>query len=355
MLLERAALGPVAAVERLAGLQAQEPGDPYVALHARLARFDPRALSRAIAGRELVRIVLMRGTVHLVTPADAATLRPPMQPVLDAELARHPDVRASRPRDMGAVVDVARTLMSDPEAPVPMRALRAALEDRFPGEGAAGLAYACRNLLPLVQTPPRGLWGRGGQAAHVTLEAWTGRSLDTTASLDEAVLRHLAAFGPARAADLATWSGLTGMREVLEHLRPRLVTHRDERGRELFDVPGGPLPEPATPAPPRLLPEYDNALLAYSDRGRFHADEHGELEEAVGGSWARCGAALLDGTVLGPWHLDRRPGTATLVIRHLRRIARRAEGPLTTEARRVLRLLAPRAERHDVRLERIAG
>lgn len=355
MLLGRHALGPVAAVTRLVGLQAQEPGDPYVALHARLARFDPRALSRAIAGRELVRIVVMRGTVHLVTAADAATLRPLMQPVLDAELTRHPDVRAARPRDMRAVVAAARGLLSDPQAPRSMRALRAELEARFPGEGAPGLAYACRNLLPLVQAPPRGLWQRGGQVAHVTLEAWTGRGLDPAPSLDEAVLRYLAAFGPALPADVAAWSRLTGMREVLERLRPRLVIHRDERGRELFDIPAGPLPDPDTPAPPRLLPEYDNALLSHGDRTRFHGPGHQELTEAVGESWGRCGAALLDGTILGPWHLDRQGEVTTLVIRHLRSVTRRAEAPLTTEARRVLRLLAPDAPRHEVRLERITA
>ena len=113
------------------------------------------------------------------------------------------------------------------------------------------------------------MWRHRSQVVVTTAESWLDRPLATRPVLEGVVERYLGAFGPALPADVAAWSRLTGLREVLEGMGGRLRRFRDEHGRVLFDVPDGPLAHPDTPAPVRFLPEYDNALLSHDDRSRF--------------------------------------------------------------------------------------
>ena len=182
--------------------------------------------------------------------------------------------------------------------------------------------------LGLVQVPPRGLWGKSAQVRWTTAESWLGRPLEADPSLDDVVLRYLAAFGPASVADATTWCRLTGLREVVERLRPQLVSFRDERGRELFDLPDAPRPDPRTPAPVRFLPEYDNVLLSHDDRSRFVAAADRAL---LGPLWSTgWGAVLQDGLVRGIW--SRRDDE--LVVRHVP-LQKRAQASVAAEGRRL--------------------
>jgi hypothetical protein len=346
LLLERHALDPVAAVAHLVGLQAQVPSDPYLALWSRLDPFDPDEVGRLLEDRSLVRIVVMRGTIHLVTADDALVVRPLVQPVLDAELARHVEFA---PRldgvDLAPALAFARSLMA--EEPRTGVQLRAAMAGRFPDLHAGALAYACRCLMPLVQVPPRGVWGRTLQVTLAPLETWVHRPVAVRPSLDELVLRYLAAFGPAGVADVATWSRLTGLREVVERLRPQLRPFRDERGRELFDVHDAPRPDPDTPAPVRVLPEYDNLLLSHSDRSRFGSDDERRL---VGATGPAKGTVLVDGVVRAVWRVD---GT-TMVVEHAP-LPRRWVASVEVEARRAARFLRTGGGPEDVRLVALDG
>ena len=334
LLLHRAELSPRDAAERLVGLQAQVPRDPYVALRARLEGFRPESLSALLLERTVVRTVVMRGTIHLVTAEDCLRLRPLMQPVLDAELARHRDFAPLLADvDLDCVLEHARALLA--ERPHTGPELRRALAARFPAHDPAALAYACRCRLALVQVPPRGLWGRAAQVTTTTAEAWLGRPVAARPSLDEVVLRYLAAFGPATVADVTTWCRLTGMREVLERLRSRLRTFRDVSGRELFDLPGAPRPDPTAPAPTRFLPEYDNVLLSHADRSRFGV-------EAARGTALRGrmhGTVLHDGTVAALWREERHGDRTLLLVVPLRRLAKRAVASVTAEGHRLARFL----------------
>jgi hypothetical protein len=183
-----------------------------------------------------------------------------------------------------------------------------------------------------------------------TAESWLGRPLVVGPKLDEVVLRYLGAFGPASVSDVTTWCRLTAMREVVERLRPRLRPFRDQNGRELFDLPDAPRPDPDAPAPPRFLPEYDNVLLSHADRSRFLSDEVRAALGRAGG--VGYGSLLSDGLVAGVWRLERDgvSGGASLDVRLVTRRSKRAIAAIEAEGRRYLRFAASDAPSREVRL-----
>lgn len=295
-LLERSRTPAPEMVERLVAMQAQVPSNPYVALWSRLEEFDPLELSAAIEERRAARFGTLRSTLHLATARDCRTLEPLTRPVLrqvfQTNFGRY---LGSAPLD--EVLAAGRELLA--AEPRTRAELSRALAPRFPDAREDALAYAVTFGTAIVQVTPRGLWRRSSQARWALMEDWIGAP-DATGSIDELVLRYLGAFGPATVADARTWSRLTGLREVFERLRPQLVTLADERGRELFDLPDAPRPDPATPAPPRFLPEYDNVWLSHEDRARI-TGEHPPWAPLPTGQWV--GSLLVDGFVRAFWEI----------------------------------------------------
>ncbi|WP_433347055.1 winged helix DNA-binding domain-containing protein [Microtetraspora malaysiensis] len=345
LLLRRADLTPLQAIEHLVGLQAQTPHTWYVGLWSRLTACRPEEVAALLTQRRAVRIALMRSTIHLVSPADAFALRPLVQPVLDRDLfANHTHGRAMRELDTGQVVAAGRELLDErPRTPGELGRL---LAQRWPDRNPASLAYAVRNLLPVVQTPPRGVWGAGGRTVHAPLESWAGAPLRTDHTIDQMVLRYLAAFGPATVRDVQTWCGLTRLAEVLDRLRPRLVTFRDENGAELFDLPDAPRPDPQVSAPARFLYDFDNLLLSHHDRSRVITDglrrqsfkPHGPVPRLV----------LLDGFTAATWTFATAHGTATLTVHPFAPLSAPDRDALTVEGGGLLDLLAPNTS-HEIR------
>lgn len=337
MLIRRQKLPVTEAIEHLVGMQAQAPNPPYVGLWTRLEGFHPDELARLILDRRAVRIALMRNTIHLVTARDCLALRPLVQPVfgrhLYANRAHHAGIEGV---DIEALVAAGRALLE--ERPRIAKELGGLLKERWPDRDPASLARAIRHLVPLVQVPPRGIWGKSGQAAHTTAEAWLGRPLDPDPSLDEMVMRYLAAFGPATVKDVQTWSGLTRLSEVTDRLRPCLRTFRDEHGKELFDLPDAPRPDPDTPAPPRFLPEFDNLILSHADRTRIIVDEHRKVIASKNGMVPAT--VLVDGFVRGTWKTERTRGKATLVIEPFKPLAKKDRDALAEEGQRLVRFVA---------------
>ncbi len=349
-LLERAEIPAAAMIERLAGMQAQVPENPYVALWSRLRDFDAHELSGLIAGREAVRAQLMRATIHLVTAQDMLLFAPVTLPVL-VRTFKSPWAAKLAGADMRAVVSAGLELLA--ERPRTRTELAALLAPRWPDADPAALAHAVTFHGLLVQVPPRGLWGGHGQATWAPADAWLGASPREDASADGLVLRYLAAFGPATVADIRTWSALTGLREVVARLRPRLRSFHDERGRELVDVPDGPLPDPGTPAPPRFLPEYDNVLLAHADRSRVLSGHGPGLPFPQGGR--ACGTLLADGFYRAFWQVVEDGAEATLTIDRFTRLPGERKDLLLeairAEGEGLLAFLSPGAARRTVRFD----
>jgi hypothetical protein len=343
-LLERVTTPVLDVVEHLVGMQAQEPQDPYLGLWSRVTRFDPSELSTAIEQRDAARIVAMRGTVHLFTAADAAALRPLAQPVLERELNVKMYREALAGVDLAPIVAAGREILA--AGPLSTKALRVELAARFPDVDANVLPYVCRNHLALVQVPPRGLWRRGGQVTYATVEEWLGREAKAP-DIETVVRRYLAAFGPATNADITTWSGLQAMREITERMRPTLRTYRDERGRELFDVPELELADPDLPAPVRVLPQYDNVLLSHADRDRFFPSA--EAKRRLGSEERTISGTILhDGVVVATWCLDRREAEPAMVVDHAVALTVKARRAIEAEAGRALAVMEPDAAGRQV-------
>ena len=345
LLLRRAAMPAAEAVGHLVAMQAQEPPAPFYGLWSRVEGFEAAELVRLLEQREVVRLSLIRSTVHLVTAADCLAIRPLAQDVLERQF------RSSQFRRDIEGVDVAELLAAAGELlrgePMTTAALGRALAERWPGHPVNSLAYAVRFLLPVVQIPPRGtsLEKAGGPAAVTTVEHWLGAELDGAAP-DELVLRYLAAYGPATVADFRTWSGMAGAAAIFDRLRPRLRSFRDENGRELLDVPDGPLPDPDEPAPPRFLPWFDNALIAHEDRTRVLPYEH-----RLGVIAGKC-FVLVDGFARATWRIDRADDAATLVVEPLEPLG--DTEPIAAEGERLLAFACPAASRREVVVGRLS-
>jgi Winged helix DNA-binding domain len=348
-LLRRADMPVPDMIEHLVGLQAQEIMPPYYGLWSRLEGFDPDELGRLLTERKVVRLWLMRGTIHLATARDALAIKPLTQNVGKRQ---HQGTFGRRMggADLAELGPAARELLA--EEPLGARELGRRLVDRGIGEDAEAIGNAVRTHVPVVQVTPRGVWGMTGQAKLATIESWTGRELEAEPSLDGLVLRYLRAFGPASVADAQNWSGLTKLKEVFERLRDRLVVFRDESGKELFDLPDAPRPGPDVSAPVRLLGEYDNVLLGHADRTRIIPADF---------PWTAMLAPrrfvsnlLVDGMLRATWWLEREgKRRATLAIRPHGAFSKRERDEVTEEARRMLDFAAD--EPGAVRLEDPVG
>ena len=341
-LLERVARTPEDVVEHLVGLQAQEPIDPYVALWTRIADFDPHALSAMIEERRAVRMGSLRTTLHLLTTEDALAIAPLTAEVHRRTFSSTPFPRALVGLDADAVVDAARAALE--AAPMSPGDLGRHLATMWPDRDPSALAYLARYSIPLVQVPPRGLWRRTARTANTTLEAWTGRQPGPT-SVHAFVLRYLRAFGPASVSDMRTWSWLTGLREVVDRLRPQLRVFRDDNGRELLDVPDGVLVDEDTPAPVRFLPQYDNVFLSHDDRSRIN----GEMTWGVEFGWK--GPILVDGGIAAAWRVRRSGKAAVMTIELGRRVSGGERRELEEEATRLAGFLDPDRTRELVIVE----
>jgi len=348
LLLTRARIEPLAAIEQLFALQAQLARPPFVGLWTRVAGYQRDHLHELLANRHVVRATSLRGTLHLMSAKDYLAHRSSLQPMLTTGMTQILRDRGAG-LDPVAVMAAARTLLA--RQPATFDAIRDALVQSFPAVNDRALGFAVRMLLPLVQVPtPDDRWAFPGAAAFTLAETHLGATLGD-APLRELVWRYLAAFGPASIADAQTWSGIPGakLRPAFDELRPRLVAAMAGK-RELFDVPDAPRPAPDVTAPIRFLPEFDNLVLGHADRSRVIDDEH--RPKVVTKNLQVRATLLVNGRVAATWSIERTKSVATLVIEPFARIAASCRDEIEAEGTALARFIEPDATSVAVRLPR---
>jgi hypothetical protein len=344
MLLDRHVVSAVDAVAKLVAMQAQVARPPFVGLWTRLRDFDRAELSGALHDRRIVRVTSLRGTLHLMTTADYAAMRGALHGMLTRGMQSILRGRAAT-FDLPAIEAEGRRFFTKPAT---FDALRDHLLQKFAGQDERAMAYAIRMHVPLVQVPTDAKWAYPAAADFAVADGWLSKKISTAvASPDTLVRRYLAAFGPATPADAQAWSGLQGLRDVFESMRSSLVTFRDARNRELFDVPDAPRPPEDADAPVRFVPDFDNLVLAHDDRSRIVADAH-RARVTLKNLQVRA-TFLVDGMVAGTWRSERKRKTAVLVLEPFGAVTRRVRAALEEEGDTLLSFLEDDATEHDMK------
>ncbi|WP_214321417.1 winged helix DNA-binding domain-containing protein [Nonomuraea sediminis] len=339
LLLRRTSRSVLEVVEHLGGLQAQTPHTWYTGLWNRIEEFRAADAADLLASRGVVRIALQRSTIHLVSGRDCLAMRPLVQ-IVTERMTRSTFGRRLDGVDLDELAALGRLLLE--ERPMTFADLGKALAERWPGNDPHALGQGVRWLVPLVQVPPRGLWGRSGPVAHTSAESWLGFSVPAMTPA-ELVARYLGAFGPATVKDVQTWSGLTRLAEVMEAMD--LVRFRDAGGATYYDLPDAPRPSGDVPAPVRLMYDFDNLFLSHADRTRVITPTGFTALSGFMGTNVMPRAILVDGFTAGDWTVSRAKGTSTLHIHQWEPIA--DLDAVEAEARLLLDFLAPR-DRHEV-------
>lgn len=344
MLLARETISVSAAVERLAGLQAQLASAPYVGLWTRLQNFKREDLASLIDARKIVKATFNRATLHLVTAEDYLRFRTTLQPLLAGAASSIAKDRGEF--DLDKVLNAARAYLA--EKPRTFADLSDMLAELLPDVDVGAMRYSVRTHIPLVQVPIATGWSYPSKPEFTLAESWLGRKISPKEFLPELVKRYLAAFGPASVTDAQTWLGLK-LKDTFEALRPELQTYRDENRRELFDLPGIELPAEDVPAPLRFLPEFDNLLLSHSNRTRVVAEEH--RPQVYLPALRVAATILVDGFVRGAWKVEKAKSAATLVITPFEKLAKKDRSALMEEAALLVRFVEPAAKSYDVRFD----
>jgi hypothetical protein len=320
LLLEPAETGVVEAVERIGGLQAQEPASPFIGLWARLADFTITDLHTAIQARDVLKGSLMRATLHLVSAADFRAMWPAIVPMLE-RIRRQDRIQPPSSRRLTALRRRVRSFTSTPQS---LAALRSHVGE-VDGMAADEVLWWLRRRLPMAHVPTGGAWSFGRRPMVADADAWLrdGKWALPEAGVEHLVRRYLGGFGPASLADIAQWSGLpvARLRPGVEALEAagELRRFRSEAGRSLIDLADAPLPPEDVPAPARLLPMWDSTVLAFADRTRIVSDA--DRLKVIARNGDTLPTFLVDGVVAGRWWAAAEDRRTRIELEPFRRLA----------------------------------
>ena len=336
LLLQRQASGVEETVAAVCGLQAQSPASPYLALWNRVAGFDAAELDRAYAEHRIVKATLMRMTLHAVTAADYPAFHRAM-----VDLMRRARVFDRRFTDAGIAVADAEALIPELVAHATVGRTNAEFETLITERGFSGqhVWFALRRYGPFWHAPTDGPWSFNDRPAYMAAQAEPFDG-EREAALPILLRRYLQAFGPASAADFNQFTMLyqPPIKAALAALADELVIHEGPDGKPLYDLAGATIPPDDTPAPPRLLPMWDNVLLAYRDRSRITPDAYRTVISRMNGD--TLPAVLVDGAVAGVWRPA--PEGAGIEVTAFERFDKPAWTALEGEAHNLVAFLADR-------------
>ncbi len=285
----------------------------------------------------------MRSTLHLVSANDCLLLRPWIQPAQERALKGSFGKRLVTV-DLNVLAAEGRKLVE--EKPLTFSEIGKLLAPYWPDADPEALAAAVRTYVPLVQVPPRGLWGESGQAIHTSAEAWMEQPMLEQPDVEQLVRRYLSAYGPASVKDMQAWSGLTRLKDYFEKLRPGLVIFRDELRNELFDLPDAPRPASGVIPPVRFLGEFDPMLFGIADRSRVMDRMYSKRIFTANGILRST--ILLNGYIEGLWSIKRDSGLAVLHIDPFRPLTKEEQLDLIQEGQKLLEFAAPGVD-HEIR------
>lgn len=334
MLLAREKTTVPKALTRLLAIQAQWPKPPFAAFWSRLEGFARDDLNKLARKNAVVRGTAFRGTIFVMRPDDWAAFRGSIAPTL--ERAMMSIVKKGIPiAEHDGYVAKGRAFFEKQSAP--FEGFRSSLTG-VPNDIARLAALIVRMRVPLLQVASDVPWGWHQTCDFALAESLIEEEITTAPAHDALVLRYLAALGPGSVADAQNFTGIPKLKDSFERLREKLVTFKDDRGKELFDLPKAPRPGPDVEAPARFLPDFDNVILGHSDRRRFVADEHKPLVYQTKNLVA-LRTFTLDGFVAGTWKAEK----ATLTVSSFAALSRKHKSALEEEGLALLKFLEPEA------------
>jgi Winged helix DNA-binding domain len=319
ILLERKRMSIPKLLQQTGGLQTQYAPSGYVGLWTRLADFEREALTRALNRRSVVQATLMRVTIHLVSAKEywlfAAGLRRWQRQWWLRTHGRSTSEAAMK----RFAPKLTKALADGPKSVAEL------------GDLAKGFLGNLVLWVELVRVPPSGTWERRRADLLGLAEEWIGPGEATEQEgLEHLVRSYLRGFGPAGLKDVSSWAGapVTPLKAAVE--RMELRRFRDEAGRELIDLPRGPLPDPDTPAPVRFLPHWDATLLVHARRALVLPEHYRERIFSIRNPFS-VGAYLVDGQVAGAWSVQK----GRIVLDPYQRLTRAAKQEVEEERDRL--------------------
>jgi winged helix DNA-binding protein len=340
MLLERADIDAVNAIERLAGMQAQYSPSPYIGLWSRLRDFKRDELEAALAAQLVYKATLMRGTLHLVSARQFDLYR------LASRFPTHIWSEGLKQlQESGVDVDALRAeiLTALDANPLKKPELQQLFRHRIPAELPDWVAFSVVIVVGATMNVAED--ARFGHFAGSRYRRAPVSVADPEDAMRAVIAAYLRAFGPATRGDIAGWLGrpVSLFAEALDSLE--VVTFRDGGGRSLIDLPDAPRPDEGVAAPVRFLPKWDNLLLAYQRRERVLPESLRKTVIRKNGDV--LSTFLVDGMVAGAWAAPLK-GKATMILTALAPISARDRRAVEREARELLAWLRPEAAKRDV-------